>query len=102
MHALIKHPLFDCDVEEASHWYALKDPALADRFIDAVEFAMRKAAQRPFQFSTKLFGARKARIKSFPYGIYFIVGESSVFLSALIHDSQDAESILRQRNVPKL
>ena len=41
MFALEKHPLVDCDLEEAALWYAARDPRVAERFVDACEDAIR-------------------------------------------------------------
>ena len=37
MFALLKHPLVDCDFEEAALRYALRDAGLAERFIEVAE-----------------------------------------------------------------
>ena len=37
MFALLKHPLVDCDFEEATLHYALRDAGLAERFIEVAE-----------------------------------------------------------------
>jgi len=39
MFALEKHPLVDCDLEEAALWYAGRDAQVAARFINAAEQA---------------------------------------------------------------
>ena len=31
---LLKHPLVDCDIEEAALWYHSRNPAVAVRLID--------------------------------------------------------------------
>ena len=38
MFALLKHPLVDCDFEEAALHYALRDAGLAERFIPNAAF----------------------------------------------------------------
>ena len=53
MYRLAKHPLVDCDVEEAALWYAQRDPKVAKRFLDDVRNAMKAAAQSPSQYSVR-------------------------------------------------
>ena len=51
MHSLEKHPLFDCDLEEAALWYGVRNPAAAARLIDETAVAVRSAVAEPFRFS---------------------------------------------------
>ena len=49
MFALLKHPLVDCDFEEAALHYALRDAGLAERFIEVAESSLRELANDPFR-----------------------------------------------------
>jgi len=50
MHALLKNPLVDCDLEEAALWYNRRDPDIAQRLIDETQNAIRMAATDPVRF----------------------------------------------------
>ncbi len=67
MHALVKHPLVDCDLEEAALWYYQRDPTVANRLIDETRNALRAAAIRPLRFED----VRRVRLRKFPHSVYF-------------------------------
>ena len=71
MFALEKHPLVDCDLEEAALWYAVRDAQMADRFINAAEQAIRSAGREPLRFSVHFDGVRRINLTGFPYGVFF-------------------------------
>jgi plasmid stabilization system protein ParE len=101
MHALLKHPLVDCDLEEAALWYNLRGPDIAQRLINETEKAMRKAGADPFRFPISFGDYRRITIKGFPYALYFKVHENAVRVLAFVHGARDVELILQGRRSPE-
>ena len=97
---LLKHPLVDCDIEEAALWYHLRDPAVAVRLIDETLAAMRVAAAHPMQFPVRFADVRRVRLHGFPHSIWFRLLGEAVCILALAHSARDVEALLRGRNVP--
>src|SRR5688572_17950202 len=97
MHALVKHPLVDCDLEEAALWYWQRDSRVAERLIDGTRDAMRAAAADPFRFATQFADVRRVRVRKFPHSVYFQVRETTVFVIALIHGARETEKIIAGR-----
>jgi plasmid stabilization system protein ParE len=100
LHALVKHPLLDCDLEAAALWYSSKNPAIAERLIDEARRAMHLAAQHPFHFSKRFGEVRRIRLTGFPHSLYFYARAETVIVIAIIHGSQNVEEILRTRLAP--
>jgi plasmid stabilization system protein ParE len=100
LHALLKHPLLDCDLEEAALWYHLRQPAIAERLIDGTDRVMRRVAENPFQFSIRFENCRRAKLAGFPYALYFFVEADSVLLLGLVHTARDAQAALASRRTP--
>jgi plasmid stabilization system protein ParE len=100
MHALLKHPLLDCDLEESALWYAQRNSAVAERLIDAAQAAMRAAAEKPYQFPIFCEDIRRCRLHRFPHAIYFLVIDDSVHILALIHGARDVLKVLAERRPP--
>jgi len=98
MYALLKHPLVDCDLEEAALWYAQRDQRVAGRLIAETRTAMRAAAASPFRFSTRFEDVRRVRLRKFPHSVYYRVQGECVFVLALIHGAQEAEKIILGRS----
>ncbi len=97
---LLKHPLVDCDIEEAALWYHLRDPAAAVRLIDETLVAMRAAAAHPLQFAIRFGDVRRVRLHGFPHSIWFRLRGESVCILALAHGARDLETLLRGRSIP--
>ena len=97
---LLKHPLVDCDIEEAALWYHLRNPSVAIRLIDAARDAMTIAARNPLQFSIRFDDVRRVRLDGFPHSIYFRVRSEDVFILALAHGGRDLQALLNARNLP--
>jgi toxin ParE1/3/4 len=97
MRALLKHPLVDCDLEEAALWYSRDDPKVAERLIEACRTAMLTAAADPFRFPIRFEDVRRIRVSGFPHGVYFTVEQDSITVLAIIHGARDVERVLEGR-----
>jgi toxin ParE1/3/4 len=97
MRALLKHPLVDCDLEEAALWYARHNPSVAEHLIEQCKAAMRSAAADPLRFPVRFAGVRRVRLTGFTHGVYFTVEEDSVTIVAIIHGARDVERVIRGR-----
>jgi plasmid stabilization system protein ParE len=97
MPALVKHPLVDCDVEEAALWYLARNPQVADRFIEEVRSAMLAAGRDPLRFPVLFAEVRRVRIHQFPHSVFFRVQGDTVFVLAVLHGSREVQAILTGR-----
>ena len=98
MFALEKHPLVDCDLEEAALWYAVRDAQMADRFINAAEQAIRSAGREPLRFSVRFDGVRRINLTGFPYAVFFVPNGETVLILAVLHTARDLRAALRRRS----
>jgi len=94
---LVKHPLFDCDLEEAALWYSRDDSGVSYDLIVATESAMRAAVRTPLQFPVRYKHYRRIRLSRFPHSVYYRFEEDTVYMLALIHGARDVEQLLKQR-----
>lgn len=97
MPALVKHPLVDCDVEEAAIWYAQRDPLVADRFIDEARRAMLRAAAEPLRYLLVAPAVRRVRMKGFPQSVFYFILNEDVYILTVTHGARDLENLLRNR-----
>jgi plasmid stabilization system protein ParE len=100
MHSLEKHPLFDCDLEEAALWYGARNPAAAARLIDETAAAVRNAVADPFRFSVWRGEIRRVRVRRFPHSVFFEVRGNTVHLTALAHGARDLSALMMERQSP--
>jgi len=97
MHALVKHPLVDCDVEEAAFWYHQRDPDVAVRLVDEARRAMQAAAKSPHHFSVRFEDVRRVRLSHFPHSVFFKVRANTVFILAVLHGAREVEKLVLGR-----
>lgn len=98
MFALEKHPLVDCDLEEAALWYAGRDAQVAARFINAAEQAIRSAGREPLRFSERFGGVRRINLAGFPYAVFILLNGETVFILAVLHSARDLRTALQRRS----
>jgi plasmid stabilization system protein ParE len=97
MHALVKHPLVNSDVEEAAFWYGQRNPAVAVRFVDEARDAMFAAAKNPLHFIVCFEDVRRVRLRRFPHSVFFQVGGRAVLILAVLHGAREVERLVLGR-----
>ena len=78
-------PEADAELKEALARYESILPELAKRFADAVADTMEKVAVAPLQYAVIEKERRRAGVRRFPYGIFFLVKETRIVVIACFH-----------------
>ena len=97
MHALLKHPLVNGDVEDAAFWYDQREPAVAVRFVDEARDAMFAAAKDPLHFSIRFADVRRVRLRHFPQSAFFLVRDQAVLILAVLHGAREVEKLVQDK-----
>ena len=97
MFAREKHPLVDCDLEEAALWYAARDGQVAERFVSACEDAIRELVRGPLRHRERFENIRRANLVGFPYGVFFFVHAETVYILAVLHAARDHRAAIERR-----
>jgi toxin ParE1/3/4 len=78
------------DFDEAADWYSAEDPALRDRFIDAIDQTIaaivRSPASYPIVSGTRI---RRAVVREFPFLIFFWFDSFQVVVISVFHTSRN-------------
>jgi plasmid stabilization system protein ParE len=82
-------PAAQAEVIEAQNWYDGEAAGLGARFRGEVDFAVQRLSANPFQFPIVLADVRRARLRKFPYALFFRVLEEAVFVIACFHSRRD-------------
>lgn len=82
-------PAARAEVVEAADWYKAHAPAAAARFVGEVEIVVARIAENPLQFPVVFKGLRRARLRRFPYGLFFRVEEAGVHVLACFHSNRE-------------
>ena len=77
------------DLAEAYRWYSEKVPGLGSDFLAVVERALESIKENPARFPVIYREVRRALMRRFPYGIFFIVAGNKVIVLGLMHAARD-------------
>ena len=81
----IVRPEAEHDIAQAFDWYETKKPGLGIEFIMAVDDAFTAIQQLPLAFAIVHREVRRALLRKFPYGIYYVAGEKGISVIACFH-----------------
>jgi len=93
----------EADIAEAYEWYETRSPGLGDDFLAAFGEGLAAAREAPQRFPVlhraSNVEVRRARLRRFPYGLFFIwdqgeTGDTSVI--ACLHARRDPRHWLRR------
>jgi len=87
-HALRVRPKARIDLADAARWYEAQRTGLGRQFIDEVEAAFATVARQPLLCAEIYRGARRALLRSFPFGNYYRIAGNDVSVIAVLHTSR--------------
>lgn len=82
-------PAARTEMVEASNWYAAHSPALAARFVTEVDAAISRIGENPLIFPLVLRDVRRARLRRFPYSLFFRIDGEKIHILACFHAHRD-------------
>lgn len=75
-------------IGKAAEWYRKDNEKIATTFLGAVDHAIERVAESPFQFPVRSGKVRHAIVSRFPYSLLYLVGESSIVITNCVHFSR--------------
>jgi len=75
----------DLDIQAAALWYEDQRTGLGMRFLDELEEVFRRIENNTRQFPQLEGEVRRALLRRFPYGVYFVEGPDHVAVLAVLH-----------------
>ena len=82
------HPEALAEYEAAALYYAERDPAVAWRFVAAVEDAIDRIVDAPMRWRPLDEDVRRCLTKVFPYGVLYTIEPEYVLILAVMHCSR--------------
>lgn len=87
--SLLVLPAARLDLIAAQDWYEEALPGLGRAFRGEVDRQFERILDNPGQFPVVLRNVRRARLRRFPYSLFFREREASILLIACFHGSRD-------------
>ena len=83
------HPEALEEYQQATLYYAERDPALALRFVEAVEDAIRRILEAPQRWRILDDDVRRCLTHVFPYGVLYTLEPDFILIVAVMHGSRE-------------
>jgi plasmid stabilization system protein ParE len=88
MYKLIIKPYAEFDANDAANWYNNQSKGLGNEFLLALDAKINSIKRNPTHFQVVYKNIRRALTERFPYGVFFIVEERTIYILAIIHTSR--------------
>lgn len=82
-------PEAEAEMEEAFRWYEQRNKGLGDDFLLCVEESLIKIQRTPEAYPVVHRKIRRALIRRFPYGIFYLLNEEKIIVLAVFHALRD-------------
>ena len=73
------------DIAEASEWYDRQEPGLGAEFLKAVRVQLEAIEAAPEQYQLIVSDIRQARLRRFPYSLFYVIDGELVMTIACMH-----------------
>jgi len=94
---LFLRPVAKSEIQGATEWYDSKATDLGDAFLFEIEHTFSFIREHPLSFPRTRFQSRKAKLRRFPYCIYYYILKDRIVVSACLHNSRNVDKILEKR-----
>ncbi|MFH0999800.1 MAG: type II toxin-antitoxin system RelE/ParE family toxin [Bacteroidota bacterium] len=92
MHKIVFKPFAETDVSEAAKWYNDKRDGLGKEFLLVLDAKINAIKRNPEQFRVVYKSIRRALTERYPYGIYFLLENETIYILAVIHTSRNPKT----------
>jgi plasmid stabilization system protein ParE len=86
---LVIRPAAESDVAEAYEWYEERRQGLGDDLLLSVEATLAAICERPASFPIVHQDIRRALIRRFPFGVFYILDKTKLIVLAVFHARRD-------------
>ncbi len=85
------------DLDEATRWYEERQPGLRERFLDDFEGVLSRIEESPGLYQTVHRDIRRAPLRHFRYGVYYVTIQDEILVLAVVHDARHPSAWRRRR-----
>ncbi len=92
----IVRPEAEDDLASSFRWYETKSWGLGTEFLRAVDVCYASVRRSPKSYQEVRPGVRRARLRKFPYSIYYVLDERGIAILACLHWRRDPGEWIRR------
>lgn len=89
-------PEAERDLVDAATWYEERRPGLGRQFLDEARAVLSSISEAPLAYHVVHRSARRALMRRFPFGIFYLVEPDQVVVIGILHGSRDPNSWKRR------
>ena len=86
---LIVRPEAEADLAASTLWYEEQHDGLGARFLAEVDATFRRIESNPLAFSFVRGRLRRALLRRFPFGAFYVLTEEHIVIVAVLHAARD-------------
>jgi toxin ParE1/3/4 len=86
---IIIRPEAENDINSAFDWYEEQRSGLGDEFALELMESMDRIIDTPQLYSDLYCGIRRALLRKFPFGIYYLLNEGNITVLSVLHLAMD-------------
>lgn len=87
-YGIVLRPRAERAIDKAAGWYRKNDARIATAFLFAVDHAIGRVEENPFQFPVRDGKLRHAIVGGYPYSLLYFVNEPDVVVTNCVHFSR--------------
>jgi plasmid stabilization system protein ParE len=88
-YSLIIRPEAELDIQDAFAWYETQSSRLGSEFVRAIDVSLSGIGRNPFAYPVIRKPIRRALIRRFPFGIFYVVDQDAIAIIACLHGKRD-------------
>lgn len=86
---IVVRPLAEADAARAFEYYESLVPGLGMRFVDELDRVVALIEKHPEIYQEVIPGVRRGLTRVFPYGVFYVLGEDTADIIAIVSELQD-------------
>jgi plasmid stabilization system protein ParE len=89
-------PEAERDLVDAATWYEERRPGLGRQFLEEARAVLSFISETPLAYHVVHRRARRALMRRFPFGIFYLIEPDQVVVIGILHGSRDPNSWKRR------
>ena len=88
-HTIIIRPEAENDINTAYEWYESQRAGLGKEFAQELSASMDRIMESPRIYSELYQGIRRALLRRFPFGVYYLFNDEKIIVLSVLHLAMD-------------